>query len=266
MALTDMAFSPAIGLRDPVTYPTNPATEAAAREQVQGRMDELRDYINDTQNVEVTGGAYNYATTSVGTDAYAVTITGFPAAYAAGQEVFILADVANTGAATAKVNALAALDIRKTATTVLEDGDIPAGGIAHLKNIGGTYWQLLNPQKTGALSTHSADNATAHNPENVIAPTLLNSWVNYGGGAAAAGYWKDSMQMVTIKGMVKSGTIGATIFTLPSGYRPIAPVYFVLDSNGAFGEAYVDASGNVAVVIGSNAYVHLNNISFRAGV
>jgi len=53
MALTKMAFSPAIGLRDTTAYPTLPANETAAREQIQGRMDEIQDFLNDTMTVEV---------------------------------------------------------------------------------------------------------------------------------------------------------------------------------------------------------------------
>jgi hypothetical protein len=55
-----------------------------------------------------------------------------------------------------------------------------------------------------------------------IAPTLLNSWVNFKttGDEAVAGYYKDDMNIVRIKGTVKSGTINEAIFTLPVGYRP----------------------------------------------
>jgi hypothetical protein len=77
--------------------------------------------------------------------------------------------VANTGAATCQVNALTAKAIRKNGVVVLEDGDIPAGGVAHLK-YDGTNFQLLNPVKTTAVSNHLADyaskfpdNAGAHN-------------------------------------------------------------------------------------------------------
>ncbi|MCX8129781.1 MAG: hypothetical protein N3I35_06745 [Clostridia bacterium] len=67
MSITPMAFSPANGLRDSTTYPTTPANEAAAREQIQGRLDEIRDYINDTLNVEVLpkdgGEIKNYSET-----------------------------------------------------------------------------------------------------------------------------------------------------------------------------------------------------------
>jgi hypothetical protein len=53
MSLTEMTFSPANGLRDKATYPRVPADEDAAREQVQGRLDEIKDYINDTLLPEV---------------------------------------------------------------------------------------------------------------------------------------------------------------------------------------------------------------------
>lgn len=48
MANTPFAFTPAQGLRDSTAYPTNPGSEAQAREQIQAGMDQLRDYINNT--------------------------------------------------------------------------------------------------------------------------------------------------------------------------------------------------------------------------
>lgn len=52
-----------------------------------------------------------------------------------------------------------------------------------------------------------------------VAPTLTNSWVNYGGGFEAAGYKKVGTQ-VFIRGLVKDGAVGTAIFTLPVGFRP----------------------------------------------
>jgi hypothetical protein len=52
MTLSKMAFSPADGLRNTVSYPQVPANESAAREQIQGRMDELQDFINDVLTSE----------------------------------------------------------------------------------------------------------------------------------------------------------------------------------------------------------------------
>lgn len=58
--------------------------------------------------------------------------------------------------------------------------------------------------------------------EAVIAPTLLNGWVNFGGSWQAAGYYKTPQGEVRILGTVKNGTLGAPVFSLPAGYRPAA--------------------------------------------
>ncbi len=52
------------------------------------------------------------------------------------------------------------------------------------------------------------------------APTLQNSWVDFGSGFAPAGYYKDPDGRVYLRGLVKDGTDNATIFTLPEGFRP----------------------------------------------
>lgn len=54
MAFTEMAFTPATGLSDTTTYPTQPASETEIRAAIQGISDQLRDYINDTLLVELT--------------------------------------------------------------------------------------------------------------------------------------------------------------------------------------------------------------------
>jgi hypothetical protein len=98
-----------------------------------------------------------------------------------------------------------------------------------------------------------------------IAPTLLNSWVNFGGGTGAdAGYYKDSDGIVHLRGMIRSGTIPASAFNLPSGFRPTAPIYFPIASNNAFGLVIVNAGGDVTIQVGSSTYADIGGISFRA--
>lgn len=97
------------------------------------------------------------------------------------------------------------------------------------------------------------------------APTLLNSWANYGGAFHNAGYFKDSLGFVHLRGLVKSGTTGYPIFTLPAGYRPTAAHMFSVHAGGA--EARVEAvvDGNVYVAAysgGNNNYVSLDGITF----
>ena len=99
-----------------------------------------------------------------------------------------------------------------------------------------------------------------------IAPTLLNSWVNYGGGYANAGYWKDSHGVVHLRGLVKSGGTASTIFTLPAGYRPAANELFLVASGTTptFAQIAIDTAGGVVFLNGSNGYVSLSGITFRA--
>lgn len=53
-----------------------------------------------------------------------------------------------------------------------------------------------------------------------IAPSLTNSWVNYGAPYALAGYMRKN-GIVYLQGLVKLGAVtGVPIFTLPPGFRP----------------------------------------------
>ena len=52
MSFTEMGFNPPNGLRDE-SYATTPASEDAARQQIQGRLDELKDHINNYLNSEL---------------------------------------------------------------------------------------------------------------------------------------------------------------------------------------------------------------------
>ena len=96
------------------------------------------------------------------------------------------------------------------------------------------------------------------------APTFQNAWVNFGGAYDTAGYQLDSFNNVELKGLIKTGTIGLSAFTLPAGYRPAATLAFTAISNGAVGRVEVNSSGQVIPAAGNNAYVSLTNIRFPA--
>lgn len=116
-------------------------------------------------------------------------------------------------------------------------------------------------------AVHPAGFKSAITPEAWIAPTLLNSWVNYGLGHADTAYYK-FLGRVYLKGLVKNGTVSTTstgsIFVLPSEYRPAEKELFGVNANGVIGNIAVDTDGSVRMEAGSNAYVALNGISFRA--
>jgi len=96
------------------------------------------------------------------------------------------------------------------------------------------------------------------------APTLQNSWVNFGGSLNPAGYWKDPHNVVHLRGVLMSGTVNATMFLLPVGYRPANEELFSVVSNNAFGRLDVRAAGDVVLVTGSNSFASLDGITFRA--
>ena len=89
-----------------------------------------------------------------------------------------------------------------------------------------------------------------------IAPTLLNSWVNFGGTTPPAGYRKTNGH-IEIRGAIKNGTIPADAFVLPVGFRPRHYIWSPQASNSAFGFATISDSGNVNISAGNNAWFTL---------
>jgi len=105
---------------------------------------------------------------------------------------------------------------------------------------------------------------------NVGQPQFKNGWVNYGAPGDLCGFYKNAFGQVFIVGVVASGTVGTTIFTLPPGYRPQATCAFPglaktsSGGNYSFASVLVQASGDViADVAGGNASFSLAGITFR---
>jgi tetrahydromethanopterin S-methyltransferase subunit B len=101
-------------------------------------------------------------------------------------------------------------------------------------------------------------------PGPFIAPILLNSWVNNGGGYNDAGYYKDAFGVVHLRGLIKDGTVTASAFLLPSDCRPKTQEAFATMANDAFARVDVLADGNVTPKVGSNAFFSLDGITFKA--
>lgn len=101
--------------------------------------------------------------------------------------------------------------------------------------------------------------------ENWKIPTLLNGWVNYGSGYADVGYYKHNGR-VYLRGLLRSGTIDAAIFTLEEGYRPNGQLILgAVTVNGTFARLDVKPNGDVWAANGSNAYYSISGASFRVG-
>ncbi len=213
-------------------------------------------FIAITGNYTISGGAVaHYHTGSPSmllVSPITVTIIGTPAfsGYFSGCAggFQYLPGITFSGAATGTryvVHKNGTIDVGTTSLTYLP------GNAAGLEYSGGRY--VGNDTDTDALVVTT---------NTFTAPTLLNSWVNFGSSYVDAGYLKDQFGFVRLRGVVKSGTVTAIIFQLPAGYRPSKDIFKAVSSNGAFGLVTIDSAGNVIASSGSNSWFSLDEISF----
>jgi hypothetical protein len=149
----------------------------------------------------------------------------------------------------------AALDRRNVAASETVAGVVELATAAEA--VGGT---------DATRAVHPAGLKAAITSEAWIAPTLVNSWVNFGSTYDTAGYRKNPLGMVELKGLVKDGSAGGNaIFTLPVGYRPAADKRFA-SIRGGSGMARIDVRTSGAVeaseVFGDNTYLSLEGVRF----
>jgi hypothetical protein len=107
-------------------------------------------------------------------------------------------------------------------------------------------------------------------------PAFQGAWVNYdngltvpgGGTQRDAGFYRH-LGHVYLFGVVKSGTSGTTVFTLPVGYRPaVFNHQFVAAASNGLATVVISSSGDVqlANLVASSSvatYCFLDGIVFR---
>lgn len=97
-------------------------------------------------------------------------------------------------------------------------------------------------------------------------PSFENFWANLDANRPAR-FYKDPFGTVHLDGIVSTGTVGTTIFTLPVGYRPDhvgGNAHFPVTSNSAFGQVIINIDGSVTSSVGAAAWTSLAGITFRA--
>jgi hypothetical protein len=99
-----------------------------------------------------------------------------------------------------------------------------------------------------------------HLNQNWQAPSLQNSWVNYGGSLQASGYTLiggANGGIVALRGSIKDGTAtdGTLLFTLASGYRPAAEIWTPLQSSHSLCHVQAYRSSTQSIGSGSLADV-----------
>lgn len=151
------------------------------------------------------------------------------------------------------------------------------GGIATFKSVDGIVFQINSGYQSSGLGMYIRYSLVMSDAwsgfyaigatETATRPTLQNSWVDYNTTLfSQAEYYKSSEGMVYLQGLIKSGTttVGTTIFTLPTGYRPIVDRFFIVASNTGAGMITVGPTGEVKYQAGGNGYLSLDGVVFRA--
>lgn len=92
--------------------------------------------------------------------------------------------------------------------------------------------------------------------------TFANGWVNFGGLYSNVQY-KRVGQRVHLRGLMKSGTVGAfNAFVLPAGHRPPGTLMFAPPTSTGAGRLEIDSAGQVQLISGGNGWCGLN-LSFE---
>lgn len=101
---------------------------------------------------------------------------------------------------------------------------------------------------------------------NLADSSLSNGWVRYSATYNQPGYTKGSDGIVSLKGLIKSGTAvsGETIFTLPAGYRPAKTTIFPVVRARDYGRIDILSDGRVIVRYASPTWTSLDGIHFIA--
>lgn len=91
-----------------------------------------------------------------------------------------------------------------------------------------------------------------------------NGWTNVGGDLNDAGYMRDPLGFIHLRGFISSGTVTQAAFTLPAGYRPENREVHITATSGSFGHLSVHSDGQVVINAGSNVWYSIDGISFKA--
>jgi hypothetical protein len=97
--------------------------------------------------------------------------------------------------------------------------------------------------------------------------TLQNGWVWYTGIYSTPQYTKAPDGLVSLKGLIKSGTTtnGTVLASLPAGYRPARRHILTSVSNGAWARIDITATGAVNIQYGgSSVWISLDGLHFYA--
>lgn len=100
-----------------------------------------------------------------------------------------------------------------------------------------------------------ANGVTSHGDWTAV--TFTNGWVNFNAGYQTCQYRKVA-DVVEIRGVMSTGTVASTAFTLPAGFRPASNHLIATVSNGAFGYITILSTGTFTPTAGSNVWFSID--------
>lgn len=204
-----------------------------------------------------TGAAF-YGAAGGSTNAYTVTLSPTPGSYTSGMMVHMLANAANTGAATVNVNGMGAKTITKEGGNALVGGEIAAGQLVVLL-YDGTNFQLLSGAASPAQSQTTTTNATPATLHTVAIASgrtyQIEARVQARRTGGSAGTAEDGASYI-VRGTYK--TVGGTVTVIGS----VSADYTAEDQSGWDATLVISGSNVIVQVTGATN----NDISWRANV
>lgn len=97
---------------------------------------------------------------------------------------------------------------------------------------------------------------------------LKGTWKNAGNGLASAGYAKDSLGVVHLRGDITGGSPGTTAFVLPKGLRPSHALLIAVSDSVGGSTAQIEIVNSGAIVpsgAGAAGTTSFDGVSFVAG-
>ena len=165
---------------------------------------------------------------------------------------------------------ITAKDVKKNSlggTSIRESrlGKVPNAAHADTADTATNATNATNASNAAALGGATPASYAKVAQPSYTAPTLGAGFTNFGGGYAPAGYLKDTLGFVHLRGALSCPTGENTAFTLPVGYRPAQIEFGPLGVGGQpGGNLSVEPDGDVRPYLpGAAAPCGLGGFTFR---